>query len=131
MRRAVRAMVEAAAALGDKEPNEVEIIWPGLVPPYTELFDWLEGRGPRLYLIQMIDDATSQITAHFVLSDSTEENMRLLWSYVEHHGRPLAFYTDKASHFQTAQKRRRDSPGVDQDPIDMPPTLKLRNFKAH
>jgi len=37
----------AAAALGDKEPNEVEIIWPGLVPPYTELFDWLEGRGDK------------------------------------------------------------------------------------
>lgn len=88
----------------------------------TSDHDWLEGRGPRLYLIQMIDDATSQITAHFVLSDSTEENMRLLWSYVEHHGRPIAFYTDKASHFQTAQKRRRDSPGVDQDPVDMPPT---------
>jgi DNA ligase-1 len=37
----------AAAALGDKEPNEVEIIWPGLAPPYTELFAWLEGRGDK------------------------------------------------------------------------------------
>ena len=37
----------AAAALGDKEPNEVEILWPGLVPPYTELFAWLEGRGDK------------------------------------------------------------------------------------
>src|SRR6201996_1674306 len=27
----------AAASLGDKEPNEVEILWPGLSPPYTEL----------------------------------------------------------------------------------------------
>jgi DNA ligase-1 len=35
----------AAATLGGKEPNEVEIIWPGLVPPYLELFAWLEGRG--------------------------------------------------------------------------------------
>jgi DNA ligase-1 len=34
----------AAAALGDKEPNEVEILWPGLQPPYLELFAWLEGR---------------------------------------------------------------------------------------
>ncbi len=34
----------AAAALGDKDPNEVEIVWPGLAPPYLELFDWLEGR---------------------------------------------------------------------------------------
>jgi DNA ligase-1 len=34
----------AAASLGGKEPNEIEIIWPGLAPPYTELFAWLEGR---------------------------------------------------------------------------------------
>ena len=88
----------------------------------TSDHDWLEGRGPRLYLIQMIDDATSEITARFVLSDSTEENMRLLRQYVEHHGRPIAFYTDKASHFQTAQKRSRDALGVDQDPVDLPPT---------
>ena len=33
----------AAAALGDKEPHEIELIWPGLEPPYTELFAWLEG----------------------------------------------------------------------------------------
>src|SRR3954466_13790355 len=33
----------AAASLGNKEPNEVEILWPGLTPPYTELFAWLEG----------------------------------------------------------------------------------------
>ena len=88
----------------------------------TSDHDWLEGRGPRLYLIQMIDDATSKITERLVLSDSTEENMRLLWQYLASHGRPIAFYTDKASHFQTAQKRRRDAPGVDQDPVDMPPT---------
>jgi DNA ligase-1 len=34
----------AAASLGGKEPNEVEILWPGLAPPYAELFAWLEGR---------------------------------------------------------------------------------------
>ncbi len=62
---------------------------------------WLEDRGPKLYLISMIDDATSRIHARFVRHDSTEENMRLLWSYLEGHGRPLSFYTDKASLFQT------------------------------
>ena len=44
---------------------------------------WLEERGPKLYLISMIDDATSRCIARFVLHDSTEENMRLLWSYLE------------------------------------------------
>src|SRR4029077_16276176 len=34
----------AAAALGGKQPDEVEILWPGLTPPYHALFAWLEGR---------------------------------------------------------------------------------------
>jgi len=37
----------AAAALGDKDPHEVELLWPGLTPPYTELFAWLEARGDK------------------------------------------------------------------------------------
>jgi DNA ligase-1 len=37
----------AAASLGGKEPNEVEILWPGLTAPYTELFAWLEGRAEQ------------------------------------------------------------------------------------
>ena len=58
----------------------------------TSDHDWLEGRGERLYLIAMIDDATSRLFARFVRHDSTEENMKLLWSYLEKFGRPLAFY---------------------------------------
>jgi transposase len=88
----------------------------------TSEHDWLEGRGEKLYLIAMIDDATSRLLARFVRHDSTEENMKLLWSYLEKFGRPLAFYTDKASIFQTAEKRRRDEPGVDKDPVELPPT---------
>jgi hypothetical protein len=89
----------------------------------TSEHDWLEGRGnEQLYLISMIDDATSRLYARFVLSDSTEENMRTLWGYLELYGRPLAFYTDKASLFRNNEKRRRDEPGVDQDPAEMPPT---------
>ncbi|MFN5407241.1 ATP-dependent DNA ligase [Bradyrhizobium sp.] len=37
----------AAAALGDKDPHEVELVWPGLSPPYLDLFAWLEGRGDK------------------------------------------------------------------------------------
>ncbi len=66
----------------------------------TSDHDWLEGRGRRLYLVAMIDDARSELTAHFARSDSTAENMRLLWRYVELHGRPVEVYTDKASLFQ-------------------------------
>jgi DNA ligase-1 len=37
----------AAAALGDKDPHEIELIWPGLAPPYLDLFAWLEGRSEK------------------------------------------------------------------------------------
>jgi DNA ligase-1 len=37
----------AAAALGDKDTHDVELIWPGLSPPYLDLFAWLEGRAEK------------------------------------------------------------------------------------
>ena len=37
----------AAAALGNKDPHDVELIWPGLSPPYLDLFAWLEGRSEK------------------------------------------------------------------------------------
>lgn len=46
----------------------------------TSEHDWLEGRGEKLYLIAMIDDATSRLFARFVQHDSTEENLKRLWS---------------------------------------------------
>ena len=89
----------------------------------TSDHDWLEGRGPRIYLIMMIDDATSRIHARFALHDSTEENMRLLWSYLDCYGRPVNFYTDKASLFHTTPKIPRDSKEVPRDERDaLPPT---------
>lgn len=84
---------------------------------------WLEGRGDKLYLIHMIDDATSELTARFVLHDSTEENMRLVWQYLERHGRPGSFYTDKASLFRTAPKGKRDEKDLPRDErAPLPPT---------
>ena len=37
----------AAAELGGKDPHDIELIWPGLTPPYLELFAWLEGRSEK------------------------------------------------------------------------------------
>jgi len=37
----------AAAALGDKDPHDIELMWPGLAPPYLDLFAWLEGRAEK------------------------------------------------------------------------------------
>jgi transposase-like protein len=65
----------------------------------TSEHDWLEGRGEKIYLIKMIDDASSRLFARFVRHDSTEENMAVLQEYLQRFGRPLEFYTDKASLF--------------------------------
>ncbi len=52
----------------------------------TSTHDWLEGRGEEIYLIKMIDDATSRLFGRFVRSDSTAENMGVLDGYVQRFG---------------------------------------------
>jgi hypothetical protein len=88
----------------------------------TSTHDWLESRGERIYLISMIDDATSRLFARFVRHDSSEENRRLLGSYLERFGRPLAFYTDKAGMFQVAVKTKRQEQREGRDRPQVPPT---------
>jgi transposase len=87
----------------------------------TSEHEWLEGRGPKLYLISMIDDATSRLLARFVEHDSTEENLRVLGQYLERYGRPLSFYTDKASLFVTTPKTKRGEL-AGKDAPRLPPT---------
>ncbi len=92
----------------------------------TSDHDWLEGRcGQRLYLIAMIDDATSRLWARFAPHDSTEENLKLLESYLLKHGRPGAFYTDKASLFRTALKTARDEKALPRDEREPPPPTQI------
>jgi DNA ligase-1 len=42
-----RLAKNAAAALGDRDLQEIELLWPALAPPYRELFAWLEGRADK------------------------------------------------------------------------------------
>jgi hypothetical protein len=107
MWRARRSRIERAHLWRPRRARYGELVqWD------TSEHNWLEGRGEKLYLIAMIDDATSQLTAHFVRHDSTEENLEQLRRYVEQKGRPVAVYTDKASLFQIAPRaiHHRDAP---------------------
>jgi hypothetical protein len=61
--------------------------------------DWLEGRGPRMVLLVMIDDATSKTVARFHPAETTEGYMDLLGRYLRKHGRMVAMYTDHDSVF--------------------------------
>jgi DNA ligase 1 len=37
----------AVAAIGGHAPDEIEVLWPALKPPYGDLFAWLEGRAGK------------------------------------------------------------------------------------
>ena len=62
--------------------------------------DWLAGRGPRLTLLGMQDDATGKIlAAQFFLSESAEGYFHLLQSLLRRFGVPTAFYGDRSGIF--------------------------------
>jgi transposase len=70
----------------------------------TSDHDWLEGRGPRLYLIGGVDDATGKVAgAKFVLSDGVRQNMEVFWGIVRRRGIPLSVYVDCGSNFKTTR----------------------------
>jgi len=120
-----------AAKLWRAQPKRVEKVhqwrprrsrFGDLVQWDTSIHAWLEGRGEEMVLINMIDDATSRWLARFVSSDSTVENMNVLERYLQERGRPLAFYTDKAAIFQTAEKAKRWESAAARDRTELPPT---------
>jgi hypothetical protein len=75
---------------------------------------WLEDRYPgRLTLVAMIDDATSRLQyARFVPQDNGQANREAVITYLERHGRPVAFYADQAGHFI------QDTRSADQGPME-------------
>lgn len=78
--------------------------------------EWFEERGPRCTLLVYVDDATSEIMeARFVESESTFSYWAATRSYIERHGKPVAFYSDKASVFRVAPRSgEEESPGISQ-----------------
>ena len=72
----------------------------------TSIHDWFEGRGETAVLITMIDDATNHVFQRFFASDTTVANMAIIGDYIASHGRPIALYTDWASHFKHTSHRK-------------------------
>ena len=65
---------------------------------------WFEGRAPACTLLVFIDDATSQLMQlHFVPTESSFAYFEATRSYLEQHGKPVAFYSDKASIFRSVR----------------------------
>ena len=62
---------------------------------------WLENRGPTCTLLAFVDDATSRLMAlRFVASESAFDYFRTTRTYLETHGKPVAFYSDKHNIFR-------------------------------
>lgn len=62
---------------------------------------WFEDRGPQCPLLVFIDDATSRLMhLQFVQSESTFAYFNATQRYLEQHGKPIAFYTDKHAVFR-------------------------------
>ncbi len=59
---------------------------------------WFEDRGPTCTLLVYIDDATSRLMhLHFTYSESMFSYFEATRGYLQRHGKPLAFYSDKAT----------------------------------
>src|SRR5674536_56145 len=66
---------------------------------------WFEGRGPQCTLLVYIDDATSRLMhLQFVESESTFDYFVATRAYLERHGKPVAFYSDKHGVFRVNKK---------------------------
>src|SRR5437588_8919727 len=62
---------------------------------------WFEGRGPQCTLLVYIDDATSRLMhLKFVETESTFDYFQATREYLEAHGKPVAFYSDKHGVFR-------------------------------
>ena len=65
---------------------------------------WLEGRGEEMVLVTMIDDATNRCLARFYDGETVEAYFDLVGRWLAKYGRPLAFYTDHDSIFETTSQ---------------------------
>jgi transposase len=65
---------------------------------------WFEDRGRQCTLLVFIDDATSRLMQlRFVRTESTFAYFAAVRDYLETHGKPVAFYTDKHVVFRVAK----------------------------
>jgi hypothetical protein len=76
---------------------------------------WFETRGEMCTLLAFVDDATSQLMAlRFVASESAFDYFRATCDYLQRHGKPIAFYSDKHSIFRVNSKDAIGGEGVTQ-----------------
>ena len=66
---------------------------------------WFEDRGPACTLLAFVDDATSRLMLlRFVASESAFAYFAATRAYIEAHGKPVAFYSDKLGVFRVNRR---------------------------
>src|SRR5947207_7032589 len=77
---------------------------------------WFDDRGPRCTLLVYVDDATSRLMELcFADTESTFDYFHATRRYLERHGKPMAFYSDRLSVFHVqARDRAQGGPGLSQ-----------------
>jgi hypothetical protein len=74
---------------------------------------WFEERAPACTLLVYVDDATSRLmTLHFTASESTFSYFEATRAYLAQHGKPVAFYSDRASVFHCNRPAENGGKGV-------------------
>lgn len=62
---------------------------------------WFEDRGPRCFLMNMVDDATGHTLCLFAPEESTLAAMQVTEAWIRQHGIPAALYTDRKNVYVT------------------------------
>jgi hypothetical protein len=76
---------------------------------------WFENRGEMCTLLAFVDDATSRLMQlRFVASESAFDYFRATRDYLETHGKPVAFYSDKHGIFRVNNKDAIGGDGITQ-----------------
>lgn len=76
---------------------------------------WFEDRGPPCSLLVFVDDATGRLMQlRFVRLESAFTYFEALKLYLQAHGAPVAFYSDKHSVFRVAKKDAKGGLGMTQ-----------------
>ncbi len=70
---------------------------------------WFEDRAPACTLLVYVDDATSRLMMlHFTATESTFSYFEATRAYLERYGKPVAFYSDRASVFRPTHTQTGD-----------------------
>jgi transposase-like protein len=78
--------------------------------------DWFEGRGPRVVLMVMIDDATNTTLARFYPAEDTASAYDIFERYVRMYGLPAVLYPDRDSIYVCTRKANIDEELADRGP---------------